>query len=243
MKKAMWIISFIALAGTAIVLQFIPDQVPLHYDAAGNIDRWGSKYENLIFPVIILALSLHWTLFINYYEKKALKAADDKGRADAKTNAGVIGIVGAAMAAMFTIMQGFMIYGSYIEAISGAEKQAVDIGKVSVILLGIIFIVIGNFMTKTRINSTVGLRVSWSMYNDNTWRKSNRFGAYAIMAAGAATIIMAVLLKNSFGAAMAAVGAVVLASLVTLVYAHKVYLQEIESEKRGKAEANKCGRV
>ncbi len=54
---------------------------------------------------------------------------------------------------------------------------------------------------------------------------------------------MAVLLKNSFGAAMAAVGAVVLASLVTLVYAHKVYLQEIESEKRGKAEANKCGRV
>jgi uncharacterized membrane protein len=51
MKKAMWIISLIALAGTAIVLHFMPDQVPMHYDAVGNIDRWGSKYENLIFPV------------------------------------------------------------------------------------------------------------------------------------------------------------------------------------------------
>ena len=53
----MWIISFIALAGTAIVLQFMPDQVPMHYDAVGNIDRWESKYENLIFPVFILAMA------------------------------------------------------------------------------------------------------------------------------------------------------------------------------------------
>ena len=54
------------------------------------------------------------------------------------------------------------------------------------------------------------------------------------MIAGVVTIIMAVLLKNSFGAAMAAVGAVILASVVTLIYAHKVYVQEIESEKGGK---------
>ena len=73
MKKVMWILSLIALAGTVMALRFMPDQVPMHYDAAGNIDRWGSKYENLIFPVIILAVSLFWTLFIRYYEKKALK--------------------------------------------------------------------------------------------------------------------------------------------------------------------------
>ena len=234
MKKAMWIISLIALTGTAIVLQFMPDQVPMHYDAVGNIDRWGSKYENLIFPVIILAMSLFWTLFIKYYEKKALREIDGKESAGASSNAKVLGIVGLCMAAMFTVMQGFILYGAYTEAVSGATTWSVDIGKVSVILMGIIFIILGNFMTKTRINSTVGVRVSWSMYNDNTWRKSNRFGALAIMIAGVVTIIMAVILKNSFGAAMAAVGAVILAAVVTLVYAHKVYVQEIESEKGGK---------
>ena len=234
MKKAMWVISFIALAGTAIVLQFMPDQVPMHYDAVGNIDRWGSKYENLIFPVIILAMSLFWTLFIRYYEKQAHRSVDEKESAGAKSNAKVLGIVGLCMAAMFTVMQGFILYGAYNEAVSGATKWSVDIGKVSVILTGIIFIILGNFMTKTRINSTVGVRIGWSMYNDNTWRKSNRFGAYAIMIAGVVTIIMAVLLKKSFGAAMAAVGAVILASVVTLIYAHKVYVQEIESKKGGK---------
>ena len=50
MKRIMWAISVISLAGTAVVLQFMPEKVPMHYDLAGNIDRWGSKYENLIFP-------------------------------------------------------------------------------------------------------------------------------------------------------------------------------------------------
>ena len=240
MKKAMWIISFIALAGTAIVLQFMPDQVPMHYDAVGNIDRWGSKYENLIFPLIILVMSLFWTLLISYYEKKALRETDEKESAGARSNAKVIGIASLCMAVMFTVMQGFILYGAYTEVVSGATTWSVDIGKVSVILMGIIFIVLGNFMTKTRINSTVGVRVSWSMYNDNTWRKSNRFGAFAIMIAGVVTIIMAVLLKNSFGAAMAAVGAVILASAVTIIYAHKVYVQEIESKKEGKASDRVC---
>ena len=56
--------------------------------------------------------------------------------------------------------------GSYSEAFSGAEKQTVDIGKVSVILMGVLFLVSGNFMTKTRINGTVGVRIGWSMYNE-----------------------------------------------------------------------------
>ena len=57
MKKIMWAISFISLIGTVIVLQFMPDRIPMHYDMAGNIDRWGSKYESLIFPILILAIS------------------------------------------------------------------------------------------------------------------------------------------------------------------------------------------
>ena len=233
MKKIMWIISFISLAGTAIVLQFMPDSVPMHYDMAGNIDRWGSKYENLIFPIIILALSLFWYLFIRFYEKKADKASDEKVSAGARSNAKVLGIVGLSMAAMFTVMQGFLLYGAYTEAVSGAESWSVDIGKVSCILMGIIFIVLGNFMTKTRINGVAGVRISWSMYNDNTWRKSNRFGAFAIMIAGVLTIITAVLMKSSIGATMVMLGYIIIASIVTVIYAHQVYVKEKENEEKG----------
>lgn len=227
MKKIMWAISFISLIGTVIVLQFMPDRIPMHYDMAGNIDRWGSKYESLIFPILILAISLLWTFMIKYFEKKEQKATDEKQRADAKTNAKVIKIVGVSMAAMFTIMQGFIMYGSYHEAISNAEKQTIDTSKVATILMGIIFIVLGNFMTKIRANGAVGFRVSWSMYNENTWRKSNRFAATMIMIVGGLTIITAAVMRNSFGAMMVMLGYLFISIIVALIFAHKVYKKEI----------------
>ncbi len=227
MKKLMWTISFICLAATAVVIQFFPESIPMHHNSAGIIDRWGSKYESFIFPIIILAASLHWTLFIRHYEKKARTAADEKTRAEAGSNVKVLEIVGVSMAAMFTVMQGFVLYGAYTGAVSGAEKQTVDIGRVSVILMGLMFIIAGNFLTKTRINGTVGLRLSWSMYNDNTWRKSNRFGAIAIMVAGVLTIITGAAMKSSFAATMIALGYVLAAVILCVVYAYRVYRAEL----------------
>ncbi|MGN8739376.1 DUF1648 domain-containing protein [Bilifractor sp. HCP3S3_D3] len=227
MKKIMWIISFVSLAGTAIVLQFMPDNVPMHYDMAGNIDRWGSKYENLLFPVIILAMSLFWTLFTRYYENKADKSQDEKEIAGAKSNAKVLSIVGLCMSVMFTVMQGFILYGSYTEAVSGAEKQYVDIGRVACILMGLGFLILGNFMTKTRINGTVGVRVSWSMYNDNTWRKTNFFGAVTLMFEGVFAIVAAIIMRSSFAAVMATLVVGIIITIATLIYAHKIYKEEI----------------
>ena len=229
LKKIMWAVTFLALAGTAVVVQFMPETVPMHYDMSGNIDRWGSRYENLIFPLIMMLLSLLMTLLIRYYEKKAERSANEKERADAGTNVRVLGVTGAATAGMFAVLQGFILYGAYAAAVSGGERQAVDLGKVSCILLGILFIILGNFMTKTRINSTIGFRVSWSMYNDNTWRKSSRFAGCAVVATGVVTILLAVVMKNSLAAVMSSLGALFLACIAALIYAHGVYVKEIEA--------------
>ncbi|GKV55356.1 hypothetical protein NCCP2222_13030 [Sporosarcina sp. NCCP-2222] len=43
----------------------LPDQVPGHFDAAGNIDRWGSKWELIILPIIAALL----TVFMAFLEK------------------------------------------------------------------------------------------------------------------------------------------------------------------------------
>ncbi|MCR5203628.1 MAG: DUF1648 domain-containing protein [Lachnospiraceae bacterium] len=78
MKKIMWLISFIALGGTAIAIQFMPESIPMHRDFAGNIDRYGSRYESFLMVIVILAFSLFWTLLIRYFEKKAIKLEDEK---------------------------------------------------------------------------------------------------------------------------------------------------------------------
>lgn len=60
---------------TLAILPHLPEQIPAHYGFDGQVDRWGSKYEALIFPVLAytdlaqttdlaaLSLDLHQILF------------------------------------------------------------------------------------------------------------------------------------------------------------------------------------
>lgn len=225
----MWAISILSFVLTAIVLQFMPDSVPMHYDLAGNPDRWGSKYENFLFPVVILLLSLHWHLFTAHFEKKAAKASSEKERAEALSNAKVLKIVGISMAAMFTAMQGFILYSAYVEVSVNSAQAYVDIGKVSCILMGVMLIILGNYLPKTKKNHIAGLRVSWSMYNDITWRKSNRFGGTAMIIAGLCGIITTVFARSVI-AVVLLLFYILAATVITLIYSHKVYVAELSKK-------------
>lgn len=230
-RKLMWAFSFIALAGTAFAIQYMPESIPMHYDFAGNVDRYGSRYEAIIFPVMILAMSLFWTLLIRYYENKSVRTEDEKEKAAAATNIRVLEIAGLCMAGMFSVMHGFNLYKAYNIAKIGAETGGIDLVRMTCILLGTVLIILGNFMTKTRINGVVGLRTSWSMYNDNTWRRSNRFGGIAIMVWGVIAISSAAIFKKPFTAEAAALGVGAVIVIASVVYSYIVFKQEKASEK------------
>ena len=225
MKRIMWFFALIPVAVTSIVLQFMPDIIPMHHDLAGNTDRWGSKMESFIFPVIIMFITLFWYLLIRVYEKKAVNAEVEKEQLEAKSAAKVLSIVGLSQAVMFGIMHYFILYSSYVQASTGGSKSSIDIAKVSCILCGIMFVVLGNFMTKAKKNSVVGVRTVWSMHNDNTWRKSNRFGAISIVVAGVLTIITAAF-ANGITSTILLLVYLLSATIIAILYSKKVYDQE-----------------
>lgn len=222
MKKVMWILSLIPLIITSVILQFMPEKIPMHHDVAGNVDRWGNRVESLIFPILILVITLFWFLMIRFYEKKLLSVKSEKEQMQAKSAAKFLGIVGIAETVMFGIMHFFILYSSWKQAVTGAENAPVDISKISCILMGILFVVLGNFMPKAKKNSSAGVRTTWSMYNDNTWRKSNRFGAIAIIAAGILTVVTAALVSGITATILMLVY-IMIAAIVAVVYSKKVY--------------------
>ena len=226
MKKLMWLVVVISVVITAFAVQFMPDMVPMHYNMEGEIDRWGSKYEEFIFPAIIVGMSFFWQVFVGYFEKKAHKTDNDKERAEAESNGKVIKITAVATNIMFTIMQCFFLYGSFVEAESNATHAAMDIGKVSGVLLGLLFIVLGNFMPKARRNSALGVRTTWSMYNDVTWMKGNRLGAVLFVVVGVLDIVTAFLVESNMATVLMLVYLVIMAVGIT-VYSYKVYKAEI----------------
>ncbi|WP_432362617.1 DUF1648 domain-containing protein [Sporosarcina sp. UB5] len=62
------ITALIFLAGiiyTIVIWGQLPDQVPAHYNAAGDVDRWGSKWELILLPIIAALLAV----FLTFLEK------------------------------------------------------------------------------------------------------------------------------------------------------------------------------
>ena len=233
----MWGIAMVPFVVTSLILQGLPDKLPMHYDLQVNIDRWGSKTEELIFPIIILLLTGFWHVMIAYYEKKAKMIPEDKAasvnkaQAVAKSNSKLLTIVGIYMAVMFGVMHFAILYASCVQANAGLSTMTLDIGKLTCTLAGIFFIIIGNFLPKTKVNSIVGVRTLWSMYNENTWRLSNRLGAWLLIIAGLLTILTTVVADGNISTILLLVY-LIAASVVLIIYSKIVYDRERREESK-----------
>ena len=63
--RIIYILIIFPVVVTVSLLPFIGSKVPLHYDALGNINRWGSKYELLIYPIVIIPFGYFICTMIN----------------------------------------------------------------------------------------------------------------------------------------------------------------------------------
>lgn len=178
-KKLFYFLMFLPLFAVLISLQFLPDQIPAHYGISGEVDRWGSKYETLIFPGITIIFGL-FMLVITKYASKQEKHG---------TNNQKIGIItGTLMLLLFNIMTFYFLYTDF-NMVKNLTSLIIDPSQLIFITLGIIIIILGNIMPKLKMNSMIGLRTTWSMKNEITWKKSQHFGGISFIIVGLLIII------------------------------------------------------
>lgn len=77
-SRRRWLIGLPAfsLIVTLFSLLCLPDTIPVHYDSAWNIDRYGSKYELLLMPIVTVLVS--WLLGVFWKNREDFYAADIK---------------------------------------------------------------------------------------------------------------------------------------------------------------------
>lgn len=75
-NRRRWLIGLpvLSLIMTIFSLLCLPDTIPLHYDSAWNVDRYGSKYELLLMPGITVLVS--WLLGVFWRNREDFYAAD-----------------------------------------------------------------------------------------------------------------------------------------------------------------------
>ena len=202
-----------AIAGIGIMM--LADIIPTHFGVDGKPDQYGSKYFILIFPGVITLCGLSMLLVCKYanvsdnYRKYLL-------------------LIGALMEGVFTaILVAFLVYGlTYTE-----EMPAFDISKVVMLGFGLMFIVMSNFMPKIEKNNTLGIKTSWSLYNEVTWQKTHRFAGFVGVLCGVTLIVCGMLFKDivNFIIMMVIIAVYAISSTVaSYIYCKKEKAKEIE---------------
>ena len=222
MKKIIWTLAVLPTIVAAVALKFMPDTVPLHYNFAGEIDRWGTKYEHFLMPALLIVFVVLMQVITYFQEKKIEDEPTPREQASRRNNIKVVRIVTIVFEIFWLILICWMLWTSTENANLGTEQTATNIGQFIWIALGILLVVIGNILPKSRMNSVIGVRTTWSMYNEETWSKSNRFGGIVLMVTGIAMVITSLILKES-ALIIVNIGLTVLSSIVILVYTYKIF--------------------
>ena len=222
MKKIIWTLAVLPAIVTAVALKFMPDTVPLHYNFAGEIDRWGSKYEHFLMPVFLIVWVILMQVITYFQEKKIEDEPTPREQASRRNNIKVVRIVTIVFEIFWLILICWILWTSKENANIETAQASTSIGQFIWIAMGILLVVIGNILPKSRMNSVVGVRTTWSMYNEETWSKSNRFGGIVLMVTGIAMVITSLILKES-ALIIVNIGLTVLSSIVILVYTYKVF--------------------
>ena len=147
----------------------LPEQVPTHWGIDGNPDGWSSK-ASAVFVMPCILLAVHWlAMFANSNEKIS-----------GKQNPRVMGIVFWLVPVVSLVVNGMM----YAYALG----REVDVMFILPSALGLMLIIIGNYLPKCLQSRTVGIRVKWTLEDEENWNATHRFGGKVWVAAGILSI-------------------------------------------------------
>ena len=233
MKILKWSLCILTVLATIVALFVLPDSVPVHFDISGTPDRWGSKYELLILPAVLIGCAYIMDPIAKSYFKKAKTTENEKEKAELLSNAKVLNITSIVTMFLFFFMNIITLYNTYMLVTPNSNLPEFDIARGVGVIMGITIVILGNYMPKTRNNKTIGFRLPWTMYNDVTWNKSNKFSSYVLMIAGAVVALSSLFIEGELGAVISS-ATIILSFLLCIIYAYIVY----RNEKRRDSEGN-----
>ena len=200
---------------TASYLYFVlPQRVPVHWNFAGQVDRWGSgQAQAIFFPILIIGMYLLF-VFIPLIDPKK-----DRYQQFAK----IYQLFKNLILAFF-----FIIY--LIASLNGLGYQ-LPVAVWVPLLVGFLFMVLGNYFGKIKPNWFVGIRTPWTLSSEEVWNKTHRFGGKIFILAGLMIAAEAFLPVNWRLAVF--IIAIVIALVGTIGSSYYFYYLEHKSKKNG----------
>ncbi len=188
------------LAGI-ILWDKLPDSVPVHFGPSGEADDFASRgVAVFVMPLVLLAI--HWLCML------ATSADPKRKNIDGKP----LGLV-LWICPLISLLVNGVVYTT-------ALGIAINVMMVFGLFFGCLFVVIGNFMPKCRQSYTLGIKLPWTLNDEDNWNRTHRF-AGRLWTGGGLVIIITAFLGNAF--AYIFLGIILMMVLIPTIYSYRLY--------------------
>ena len=174
-NKKFWVItSLVTLLPILLGLLLwdqLPEKIPTHFGVDGAADGWSGK------TFAVFGLPLIWLVF--HVLTYAALRLDKQNHGH---NEKVLNLVGLIFPVM-SIVSSVYIY-------MYAMELELSLSAILFPLLGLLFIAMGNWMPKIKQNSTLGIKLKWTLYSEENWNKTHRFAGFVWVIGGVLFCLM-----------------------------------------------------
>ena len=208
MKKYKWTLIFacivivIPVIAGLVLWNRLPEKIPTHFGTGNEINGWSSKPMAVFgIPGIMLAVEL-LLFFVTTNDPK-------KRNIDGKLMGMILWIV-----PVVTLVTCFSCYAI-------ALGVPVDVGMLVNFCIGVLFILLGNYMHRIKQNYTVGIKLPWTLNSEENWNRTHRMASWLFVLGGLLFI------TNGFLQFGWMIAAVLLITLIPGIYSYILYKKGI----------------
>ena len=155
----------------ALVYSRLPENIATHFDLQGNPDGWsGRAFAVFGLPGILLAVNLLMPFLL---------------RADPKHEnmSGALKKVVIWTIPLLSLLCSGLTLGNAL----GFNTR---IDRVLPVFMGVLFILIGNYLPKTKQSYTMGIRLPWTLASEENWNRTHRLAGFLWVLGGVYFIAM-----------------------------------------------------
>ena len=174
-NKKYWLVTslvtLLPMVAGLLLWNRLPEKLPTHFGIDGAADGWSGKGV-AVFGLPLMMLAFHGIIF-------AATKFDKQNRGHNEKVMNLVGLTFPAMSIVFTIL----IYTRALEI-------KLDLGHILFPMLGLFCLLMGNWLPKIKQNTTLGIKLKWTLYSEENWNKTHRFGGWCWVLGGMAFCVM-----------------------------------------------------
>ncbi len=188
-----------------IVYDRLPDMVPSHWNIHGEVDGYMTKGNALfLMPSVLLAIDVVLKTISLFDPKKGVEKNKEM-----------------RYIIMFLIPALSLVIN--LNTILSAYNINVSVPTITFGFIGLLMLLLGNYMPKTSQNYTIGLKLPWTLENDIVWNKTHRLAGITYTIAGLLTLVSILLFKDDTVNFVILMVSVLTASIIPVVYSAIIF--------------------